>query len=133
MFLDENWCESHRSVVIQTRNCGFFGTGMIVVDLKQKGTVAIERERLKMSVVTLVSSEAQSLSKRPGMLSGPAALREFINLINLCWGSASVPFPLIRSHFQCRPGLRVQGFKTCIKEVELIGQRCLQMSGLCSL
>ncbi len=35
---------------------------MIVVDLT--GTVAIE-----MSVVTLVSSQAQSLSTRPGMLS----------------------------------------------------------------
>ncbi len=53
----------------------FFGTGMMVAALKSDGTTACSREVWKMSVKTSFSSSAQSFSTRPGMLSGPAALR----------------------------------------------------------
>lgn len=44
----------------------------------QDETAACEREMLKMSVNTSASWEAQSLSARPGMLAGPAALQGLI-------------------------------------------------------
>ncbi|XP_061139799.1 charged multivesicular body protein 1a isoform X4 [Syngnathus typhle] len=52
----------------------------MVAALKYDGTMACCREVLKMSVKTPVSSPAQSFSARPGMLSGPAALRMLIAL-----------------------------------------------------
>ncbi len=56
----------------------FFGTGMIVVDLRHVGMTAWLSEVLKISVRTSVSCSAQSFSTRPGILSGPAALRGII-------------------------------------------------------
>ncbi len=56
----------------------FFGTGIMEVDLRHVGTTAWLSEVLKMSVMTSVSCTAQSLSTRPGMLSGPAAFRGLI-------------------------------------------------------
>ncbi len=47
---------------------------MMVVALKHVGTTAWLSEMLKMSVKTSVSSTAQSLSTRPGMLSGPGGI-----------------------------------------------------------
>ncbi len=51
---------------------------MIVVDLRHVGMTAWLSEVLKISVRTSVSCSAQSFSSRPGMLSGPAALRGLI-------------------------------------------------------
>ncbi len=51
---------------------------MIVVDLRHVGMTAWLSEVLKISVRTSVSCAAQSFSTRPGMLSGPAALRGLI-------------------------------------------------------
>ncbi len=56
----------------------FFGTGMIVVDLRHVGMTAWLSEVLKISVRTSVSCSAQSFSTWRGMLSGPAALRGLI-------------------------------------------------------
>ncbi len=56
----------------------FFGTGMIVVDLRHVGMTAWLSEVLKISVRTSVSCSAQSFSTRPGMLSGSAALHGLI-------------------------------------------------------
>ncbi len=48
------------------------------MDLRHVGTTAWLSEVLNMSVRTSVSCAAQSLSTRPGMLSGPAAFRGLI-------------------------------------------------------
>lgn len=58
----------------------FLRTGMMVVALKPVGMTAWLSEVLKMSVKTSESSAAKSLSTRPGILSGPGALRTFILL-----------------------------------------------------
>ncbi len=57
-----------------------FGTGTMVAVFKQVGTDASDSEVLKMSVNTSDSWCAQSFNTRPGMLSGPAALRGLIPL-----------------------------------------------------
>ncbi len=69
---------------------------MMVVALKHVGTTAWLSEMLKMSVKTSVSSTAQSLSTRPGMLSGPGALRALIllrDLLTLCGDSVIIWSP----------------------------------------
>ena len=53
---------------------------MMVVALRHVGTTACLSEVLKMSVKTSVSSSAQSLRTRPGMLSGPWAFLGFVLL-----------------------------------------------------
>ncbi len=51
---------------------------MIIEDLRHVGMTAWLSEVLKISVRTSVSFSAQSFSARPGMLSGPTALRGLI-------------------------------------------------------
>ncbi len=51
---------------------------MIVMDLRHVGMTTWLSEVLKISVRTSVSCSAQSFNTRPGILSGPVALRGLI-------------------------------------------------------
>lgn len=60
---------------------GFFGTGMIVVDVREEGTVAT-RDVQKMAVKKRESWFQHALSTFPGTLMGPAAFLRFTTLRN---------------------------------------------------
>ena len=53
----------------------FLGTGMMVVSLRDVGMTDWDKERLKMTVYMPPRCSELALRKRPGIPSGPAALR----------------------------------------------------------
>jgi len=57
---------------------GFFGTGTMVVCLKQVGTADRYREKLNIAVNTSVSLPAHLLKTPPGMPTRPGDCRGFI-------------------------------------------------------
>ncbi len=69
-----------RATGLQSFILFFFGMGTMVDFLKHEGTIDRERDRLKISVKTPASWKAHALSTRPGMPSGPTALRMFTRL-----------------------------------------------------
>ncbi len=58
----------------------FFGMGTMADFFKHDGTTDREKDRFKMSVKTPASWKAHALSTRPGIPSGPTALRMFTRL-----------------------------------------------------
>ncbi len=58
----------------------FFGMGTMVDFLNHAGTTDRESDRLKISVKTPASWKVHALSTRPGIPSGPTALRMFTRL-----------------------------------------------------
>ncbi len=78
--LAEDGCQSNGPPVIQACDLFFFDMGTMVDFLKQEGTTDRVSKRLNMSVKTPANWTAHSLSTRPGMPSGPTALRMFTRL-----------------------------------------------------
>lgn len=78
MFITRCPSWSWRSGHVLCTGCGFFGTAITMVDLEHFGTTVWLNEMLKMLVSMSLRFLAQSLRTRPGMLSGPAALRGLI-------------------------------------------------------
>ncbi len=65
--------------------------------LKHAGTTDRERDRLKISVKTPASWKAHALSTRPGIPSGPTALRMFTRLKDrVTSATESVSGPLLQ-------------------------------------
>ena len=80
------WGEGDWAVVIEAGNAEFVGIGTMVVDLRQVGTAACCRERVKMSVEAPANWSAHDLSIRPDTPSGPVALLGSILLkVDLTW------------------------------------------------
>ncbi len=72
--------QSNGPPVIQACDFIFLRYGHNGGFLKHEGTTDRERDRLKMSVKTPASWKSHALSTRPGMPSGPTALRMFTRL-----------------------------------------------------
>ncbi len=79
--LAEDGGQSNGPPVIQACDFIFLWYGTMVHFLKHEGTTDREEE-LKISVKTPASWKAHALSTRPGIPSGPTALRMFTRLKN---------------------------------------------------
>ncbi len=91
--------------------------------LKHGGTTDRERDRLKISVKTLASWKAHALSTRPGIPSGPTALRMFTSLKDRVTSATESVSGLTSSAAVSVSALCVGGvisLETSIKGVELV-------------
>ncbi len=86
--------------------------------LKHEGTTDRERDRLKMSVKTPASWKAHALSTRPGIPSGPTALRMFTRLKDRVTSATESVSGLTSPRALCVGG--VISLETSIKGVELV-------------
>ncbi len=75
----------------------FFGMATMVDFFKHEGTTNRESERLKMSVKTPASWNAYALSTRPGVPSGPTALRIFTRRKDRVTSATEMESPLTSS------------------------------------